>query len=137
VKNRRTLWTIGGVGAIVVFLAFGAGAFKSNLTPYVTFNEARASHTAVQVTGKLVPGTDSFEPSSSRFLLTLRDDAGDTLRVAYRGAVPGNLKEAEMIVAVGRYREGVLEAEGLLTKCPSKYEQQGERHPDDVTRASS
>jgi len=137
VKNRRTLWTIGGLGAIVAFLAFGAGAFKSNLTPYVTFKEARASQNAVQVTGKLVPGTDSFEASSSRFLLTLRDDHGDTMRVAYRGAVPGNLKEAEMIVAVGRYRQGVLEAEGLLTKCPSKYQQQGERHPDDVPKTSS
>jgi cytochrome c-type biogenesis protein CcmE len=137
VKSRRTLWTIGGVGAIVAFLAFGAGAFKSNLTPYLTFKEARASQNAVQVTGKLVPGTDRFEASSSRFLLTLRDDAGDTMQVAYRGAVPGNLKEAEMIVAVGRYREGVLEAEGLLTKCPSKYEQQGERHPDDLSKTSS
>lgn len=136
-KNRRTLWTILGVGAIAAFLAFGAGAFRSNLTPYVTFKEARASRNAVQVSGKLVPGTDSFEASSSRFLLTLRDDAGDTMRVAYRGAVPGNLREAEMIVAVGRYREGVLEAEGLLTKCPTKYQQQGERHPDDVTKTSS
>lgn len=135
-KRRRALWTILGVLAIAGFLAFGAGAFRSNLTPYVTFQEARTARGAVQVTGRLVPGSDSFEAGSSRFLFTLREDGGDTMRVAYSGAVPGNLKEADMIVAIGRYDGGLLQAEGILTKCPSKYEQQGERHPAGVPGAS-
>lgn len=136
-KNRRTLWTVLGVVAIVGFLAFGAGAFKSNLTPYVTFAEARAAHGAVQITGKLVPGSDSFEAGSSRILFTLREDSGDTMRVAYSGAVPGNLKEADMIVAIGRFDGSLLLAEGILTKCPSKYEQQGSQHPGEVPKATT
>ncbi|MGV8038715.1 MAG: cytochrome c maturation protein CcmE [Thermoanaerobaculaceae bacterium] len=136
-KSRRTLWTVLGVVAIVAFLAFGAGAFKSNLTPYVTFKEARAANGAVQITGKLVPGSDSFETGSSRILFTLREDSGDTMRVAYSGAVPGNLKEADMIVAIGRFDGGLLQAEGILTKCPSKYEQQGEQHPTDLPKTNT
>jgi len=136
VKSRRTLWTVLGLVAIVAFLAFGAGAFRSNLTPYVTFAEARNARGAVQVTGKLIPGSDSFEAGSSRFLFTLREDGGDTMRVAYSGAVPGNLKDADMIVAIGRYEGGLLHAEGLLTKCPSKYEQQGSQHPGDVPKST-
>lgn len=136
-KDRRTLWTVLGVVAIVGFLAFGAGAFKSNLTPYVTFKEARTASGAVQITGKLVPGSDSFESGSSRFLFTLREDGGDTMRVAYSGAVPGNLKEADMIVAIGRFDGGMLQAEGILTKCPSKYEQRGTQHPGNVPKATT
>jgi len=120
--NRRTLWTILGVGAIVAFVAFGAGAFKSNLTPYVSFQQARATKDAVQVAGRLVKGSDAFEESSSRLLFTLMDDHGDTLRIAYKGLKPGNFNEATQVVAIGRFHGGVLEAEKLLVKCPSKYQ---------------
>ncbi|HPW54433.1 MAG: cytochrome c maturation protein CcmE [Thermoanaerobaculaceae bacterium] len=136
-KSRRTLWTVLGVVAIVGFLAFGFGAFKSNLTPYVTFEEARTARGTVQITGTLVSGSDSFDADSSRILFTLRENSGDTMRVAYAGAVPGNLKEADMIVAIGRFDGSLLQAEGILTKCPSKYEQQGSRHPDEVPKATT
>ena len=120
--NRRTLWTILGVGAIVAFVAFGAGAFRSNLTPSVSFQQARATKDAVQVAGKLVQGSDAFEESSSRLLFTLTDDHGDTLRIAYKGLKPGNFNEATQVVAIGRFHDGLLEAEKLLVKCPSKYQ---------------
>lgn len=136
-KQRRTFWTVLGLIAIVAFLAFGAGAFRANLTPYVSFAEARVATGTVQVTGKLVPGSDSFDSASTLFYLTLRDESGDTLRVACSGAVPGNLKDADMIVAIGRYHDGTLHAEGLLTKCPSKYEQQGTQHPADTPRSET
>ncbi len=120
--SRRALWTVVGLAAIVGFVAFGAGAFKSNLTPYVSFQQARATKDAVQVAGKLVPGSDVFEEASSRLLFTLTDDKGDTMRVAYKGIKPGNFREAKQVVAIGRYRHGTLEAEKLLVKCPSKYQ---------------
>jgi cytochrome c-type biogenesis protein CcmE len=125
--NRRTWWTILGVAAIVAFVAFGAGAFRSNLTPYVSFQQARATKDAVQVAGKLVQGSDAFEESSSRLLFTLTDDHGDTLRIAYKGLKPGNFNEATQVVAIGRFHGGVLEAEKLLVKCPSKYQGVGEK----------
>jgi cytochrome c-type biogenesis protein CcmE len=125
--NRRTWWTILGVAAIVAFVAFGFGAFRSNLTPYVSFQQARATKDAVQVAGKLVQGSDAFEESSSRLLFTLTDDHGDTLRIAYKGLKPGNFNEATQVVAIGRFHGGVLEAEKLLVKCPSKYQGVGEK----------
>ena len=42
--------------------------------------------------------------------------------VAYRGVRPGNFKDAISIVAIGPYRDGHIEAEKLLVKCPSKYQ---------------
>ncbi len=131
--SRRMLWTVVGVAAIIGFVAFGAGAFKSNLTPYVSFQQARTTKDAVQVAGKLIHGSDSFDQASSRLVFTLQDDHGDTMRVAYKGLKPGNFNEATQVVAIGRFHGGVLEAEKLLVKCPSKYQGLDDRAP----RASS
>ena len=120
--NRRAVWTIFGVVIIAGFIAFGAGAFKSNLTPYVSFQQARSASSAVQVAGKLVPGSDRFDEQTSRLLFTLENDKGDTIRVAYKGLKPGNFNEAKEVVAIGRYNGKELEAEQLLVKCPSKYQ---------------
>ena len=120
--NRRLVWTIFGVLAIIGFVAFGAGAFKSNLTPYVTFKQARATADSVQVAGKLVKGSDRFDESSSTLRFTLEDDRGDTMQVAYKGLKPGNFNEATQVVAIGRVKANVLQAEKLLVKCPSKYQ---------------
>jgi cytochrome c-type biogenesis protein CcmE len=121
VRSRIVLGTL-GVAAIVGFLAFGATAFRSNLTPYVGFQQARTTTGTVQVAGKLVPGSDSVNKSSGALEFTIQDDNKDTMRVSYHGAVPGNFKEATLVVAVGRFSNGELLAENLLVKCPSKYQ---------------
>ena len=120
-KSRLVLGTL-GVAAIIGFLAFGATAFRSNLTPYVSFQEARASRGAVQVAGQLVPGSDRVDKTRGTLEFTIQDEQKDTMRVSYRGPVPGNFKEATLVVAVGRFSDGELRAENLLVKCPSKYQ---------------
>jgi cytochrome c-type biogenesis protein CcmE len=120
--NRRTLWTAVGLVLIAGFVAFGAGAFKANLTPYVSFQQARATRDAVQVAGKLMPGSDSFDEASAKLVFTLQDEHGEFLKVEYKGLKPGNFHDATQVVAIGRVRGEVLEAEKLLVKCPSKYQ---------------
>ena len=115
--NRRMVWTIVGIVAIIGFVAFGAGAFKSNLTPYVSFQQARATSDAVQVAGKLVQGSDLFDEKASVLRFDIQDDHGDVMRITYKG-----LHEATQVVAIGRFRGGALDAEKLLVKCPSKYQ---------------
>jgi cytochrome c-type biogenesis protein CcmE len=120
--NRRLILTIFGVAAIIGFVAFGAGAFKSSLTPYVTFRQARATTDTVQVAGKLVRGSDHYDEGSSTLRFALQDKTGDTMDVAYTGLKPGNFEDAIQVVAIGRIKGHVLQAEKLLVKCPSKYQ---------------
>ncbi len=120
--NRRLAWTAVGGVAIVAFVAFGAGAFRDNLTPYVSFEHARRTADAVQVAGSLVPGSDRYDEATARLYFSIQDERGDHLLVSYRGTKPGNFNEATQIVAIGRYRGDHLEAEKLLVKCPSKYQ---------------
>lgn len=120
-KQRRLWYTVGGV-LIVAFLAYGATSFKSNLTPYVSFEEAQRSPRKVQVAGGLVPDSTSYLEAEETLQFGMVEDSGATMTVRYEGVKPGNFEEATQIVAIGTYSSGVFHAEQLLVKCPSKYQ---------------
>ncbi len=121
-ENKRKLWyAIGGV-LVVAFLAYGATSFKSNLTPYVSFEEAMRSGTKVQVAGALVAGSSAYIDEDEELHFVIHDEDGLNLPVRYRGVKPANFEEATQIVAVGAYHGETFDAEQLLVKCPSKYQ---------------
>jgi cytochrome c-type biogenesis protein CcmE len=112
------------VGAVLVvaFLAYGTTSFKSNLTPYVSFEEASRSGKKVQVAGGLVENSTEYLDASEELRFDMVDENGNTMTIHYSGVKPGNFEEAVQIVAVGSFSEGVFRAEQLLVKCPSKYQ---------------
>jgi cytochrome c-type biogenesis protein CcmE len=129
-RRQRRIWYAVGAVLVVAFLAYGTTSFKSNLTPYVSFEEASRSGKKVQVAGGLVENSTEYLDASEELRFAMVDEDGNTLTVHYDGVKPGNFEEAVQIVAVGSYRQGVFEAEQLLIKCPSKYqglEEAGER----------
>ena len=120
-KQRRLWYTVGGV-MIVAFLAYGATSFKSNLTPYVSFEEAQKAARKVQVAGGLVPDSTSYLEDEEMLKFGIVEESGATMTVLYEGVKPGNFEEATQIVAIGTYTGGVFHADQLLVKCPSKYQ---------------
>ncbi len=64
---KPAVWV--GLAIIIAALLFGARAFITNLTPYVTFDQARTARGNVQVMGKLdkksIDGSDARLPSCS------------------------------------------------------------------------
>jgi cytochrome c-type biogenesis protein CcmE len=121
-QRRRRIWYAVGAVLVVAFLAYGTTSFKSNLTPYVSFEEASRSARKVQVAGGLVENSTEYLDASGELRFAMVDKDGHTMTVHYNGVKPGNFEEAVQIVAVGSYRDGVFEAEQLLVKCPSKYQ---------------
>ncbi len=122
-RQRRLWYAVGGV-LIVAFLAYGATSFKSNLTSYVSFEEAMKSPRKVQVAGGLVPDSTLYVEDRELLQFGMVEDTGETLTVLYEGVKPGNFEEATQIVAIGTYAEGegAFHADQLLVKCPSKYQ---------------
>jgi cytochrome c-type biogenesis protein CcmE len=104
------------------FVGLGVTAFQKTLTPYVSFEEARHARGAVQVMGALDKQSDRYDTASQELSFDLLDANGGRIPVAYRGVRPGNFKDAISIVAIGPYRDGRIQAEKLLVKCPSKYQ---------------
>jgi cytochrome c-type biogenesis protein CcmE len=106
----------------LAFVGFGLSAFQKTLTPYLSFDEARKSKGVVQVMGGLDKQSDRYDTAREELFFELIDPAGRRMPVVYKGIRPGNFKDAISIVAIGRFREGRIEAEKLLVKCPSKYQ---------------
>jgi cytochrome c-type biogenesis protein CcmE len=106
----------------LAFVGFGLTAFQKTLTPYLTFDEARKSRGVVQVMGALDKESDRYDTSTQQLAFDLLDPNGRRMPVVYRGIKPGNFRDAISIVAIGRFREGRIDAEKLLVKCPSKYQ---------------
>ena len=120
-RQRRIWYAVGGV-LVVAFLAYGTTSFKSNLTTYVSFEEATESGRKVQVAGGLVENSTKYIDATEELRFDMVEENGSTMTVVYKGIKPGNFEEAIQIVAVGAYSEGQFHAEQLLVKCPSKYQ---------------
>jgi cytochrome c-type biogenesis protein CcmE len=122
--KRRHYYILGGI-LLLAFAGFSLASFKQNLTPYVSYADARVMKRTVQVAGALEKGSSSYEDASSSLLFTLRDPkGGEAMRVRYKGLKPANFEDAISIVAIGQYdaAAGELHADKLLVKCPSKYQ---------------
>lgn len=108
------------VGAIIL----GATSLQASFTPYVSISEAQATAKQVQVYGFLNDQGGYDEQNTFRF--ALQDEQGDVMEVRYPKGKPANFDQAIGIVAIGHYNaeKGVFEAEDLLVKCPSKYQEE-------------
>jgi cytochrome c-type biogenesis protein CcmE len=118
-------WTLVGIVLLIAFAGFAFAAFRTSLTPYVSYREAQAATRTVQIAGALEKGSSSYDEGDSALRFTLRDpETGATLPVRYHGVKPANFEDAISIVAIGNWNSGANEfaAGKLLVKCPSKYQ---------------
>lgn len=117
---KKGYWIAGGLA--VLFVVLGLTSFQKTLTPYLSFEEARKAKGVVQVMGGLDKTSDRYDTNSQKLVFDLVNEQGGRMTVLYGGTRPANFKDAISIVAIGRYRDGRIEAEKLLVKCPSKYQ---------------
>ena len=123
--NKKIKYTI----AIIIIIVFGFVAFSSfsdQVTPYVTFAQAKESGKRVQIIGLPMNEQSRIDPRTGALHFSLREEeTADTIYVVYsEGPKPGNFEQADKIVVIGRYEDGIFNSERLLVKCPSKYQGQ-------------
>ncbi|MFA5833007.1 MAG: cytochrome c maturation protein CcmE [Bacteroidota bacterium] len=112
---------------IVGALIFGASTFIESNIEYMDFSKAQTVNKKVQVKGKWVKEKESsFDASKAQFTFYMVDDNEQEVKVVLDGAKPNNFDIATEVVAKGRFKDGYFHANELLTKCPSKYEGDGE-----------
>ncbi len=119
------------VGGIVVAAVIGlliATSFSGSTSDYLTVAEVKAlgpeQSRNSRVSGAIVP--DSVDWNTRELLLTFEvEDETGQLTIVYQGPQPDMLVDAVEAVAIGKYDPAtqVFEAEELLMKCPSKYEE--------------
>lgn len=98
-------------------------------------SEVLASGTGdtVDLTGKVIPGT--IERSDERLAFQVSDRDGDAaLPVTYTGTVPDPFRDGREVIVTGKLEDGtfVAEHDSLVTKCPSKFQDEAEADPEHV-----
>ena len=122
--NRRAYYILGAL-LLVAFAGFSLASFRTSLTPYVSYREARSLGRTVQVAGGLDRGSSRYDEKESALVFKLVDPASqEKLTVRYHGVKPANFEDAVSIVAIGNFDadRGEFAAAKLLVKCPSKYQ---------------
>lgn len=94
---------------------------------------ASGSGETYDLTGMVIPGSIERTDSEMRFELSDRDGS-DSLPVVYTGTVPDPFRDGREVIVTGKLEEGtfVAEHDSLITKCPSKFQDEADADPDHV-----
>jgi cytochrome c-type biogenesis protein CcmE len=120
---------IGGVVVAVVIGVLIATSFSGSTSDYLTIAQVRAlgpdQTRDSRVAGEIVPNSVEWNTRELHLTFEIEDETG-TLPISYNGPQPDMLVDAVEAVAIGKYDPAgqVFEAEELLMKCPSKYEEE-------------
>jgi len=127
-RTRQTKFLIGGliVGVVIGYLIFSSLSGATQY--YLTVAEIKArgpSNRIVRVNGIVDGDSIRYDPRTLTLQFDIVDDSG-RLPVVYHDVMPDMLRDGADAVVEGKYRaDGVFEVNpnGLLLKCPSKYEE--------------
>lgn len=116
-------YIFGGI-IITVFLGLMGYLFtQTNIKYEDNFTNVVNSERTVKAAGSWVKekGYDS-DIQKGTFSFFLKDNYGKELKVIYKGSIPNNFEISTSVVVTGKYTGSYLDATDILTKCPSKYQ---------------
>jgi cytochrome c-type biogenesis protein CcmE len=111
---------------IVVFLGLMMYLFtQSNIEYADDFAQVKTNPKTVKATGSWVKEKNyDINKDEKTFSFFIKDEKGNEMKVVYEGTIPNNFESATSVVVTGKYQNGYFHAKDILTKCPSKYEEQ-------------
>ena len=126
------------VGAALSYLVY-AGT-RDNLVYYYEVGEVQAAAAStdgrIRVSGDVVEGSIVKDEEAREIRFAIRatktdgepaDASAESIPVVYAGTVPDIFREGIQVVVEGQMgSDGTFEAETLLAKCPSKYQEAGQ-----------
>jgi len=118
--------TLLGLAFVGIFGFLVVTSFGDQVSGWETFDDAATSGRQAHVVGTWVRDAPaSYDPERNVFTFTMADTAGTVRSVVYANPKPANFEDAERVVVQGRMSQAgpgeVFEAEHILVKCPSKY----------------
>ncbi len=113
---------------IVVFLGLMGYLFtQTNIAYENDFKNVMNTENTVKATGAWVKTKNyHIDAEKNLFSFYMVDNHGTELKVVYKGAIPNNFESSTSVVVTGKFQKGVFIANDILTKCPSKYEEEFE-----------
>jgi cytochrome c-type biogenesis protein CcmE len=115
------------IGLVVIALGVGflIKMLSSEFSRYETFESDYAqAGKEINVVGELEKEMEMYynpHKDANYFSFYLKDDAGVTKKVVYKGIKPRDFERSEKVVVIGKLEEDEFTAKKILMKCPSKY----------------
>jgi cytochrome c-type biogenesis protein CcmE len=121
----------------IVIIAVAIAVILSSVgdaSTYVTFKEAKemakdGSNKSIHVVGSLKKDAQGnivglfYDPmvNANHFEFTMVDSLQNESKVVYNNPKPADLEKSEKVVIVGSMKADYFQADQILLKCPSKY----------------
>lgn len=112
----------------LVIIAIGVGVILTSLSStatYSNFKEAQQNpNKEYHIVGKRdTTEAEVYQPllNPDRFEFYLIDQLGEKRKVILHKSKPQDFDKSEQIVVIGKMNGAVFEADDILMKCPSKY----------------
>lgn len=121
----KSKYIFGGI-IIVVFLGLmGYLLTQTNISYENDFAAIKnINNKTVKATGAWVKEKHyTIDKENGTMTFYIRDDEGNEMKVVYKGTIPNNFESSTSMVVTGKYQNGYFQANDILTKCPSKYEE--------------
>ena len=114
--------TIVGLVLMGAFASLLLLNFGDQVGGYMNFAQAGETGSRAHVVGEWVADQKfEYDPEVNQFTFMMKDSEGEMMRVVYNNPKPANFEDAESVVVEGKMNGDVFEAEYILVKCPSKY----------------
>jgi cytochrome c-type biogenesis protein CcmE len=121
-KHRRLVMVLAGLALLGVAAAFVGSALRDNLVFFFTPSEALEKNIPPErrfrLGGLVEEGSLERKGASITFRIT---DSAKTLPVAYTGVLPDLFREGQGVVAEGRLKDGIFQAQTVLAKHDETY----------------
>jgi cytochrome c-type biogenesis protein CcmE len=114
------------VAALIVYSTFSTAAY------YMTVSElneraATLQGQRVRVSGAVVDGSEDWVAREVTLRFSIDDEHGAQLPIVFYGPRPDNFQRAASAIVEGELlADGSFQADTLLLKCPSRYEEEPE-----------
>ena len=126
--NKKVKFIVGGVliALAVVYLIY-AGV-SSNSAYFLTVDELYAKGDAmhnrtVRVAGMVDAETIDFNNRELILAFDVTSETGERMPVVFNGPKPDQMREGAEAILEGKYNGQEFQAQSLLLKCPSRYEE--------------
>jgi cytochrome c-type biogenesis protein CcmE len=121
-KNK---YMFGGIIIIVFMSIMGYLFTETNISYEENFSKIVTSNKTMKATGSWVKEKNyHVDKQKKQFSFYMKDFLGNEMKVVYDGTIPNNFESSTSVVVTGKYIDGSFHANDILTKCPSKYEEQ-------------
>jgi len=126
--NKKVKFIVGGglIALAIVYLIYAG--ISSNSAYFLTVDELYAKgesmqNRTVRVAGMVDAETIDFDNRELILAFDVTSETGERMPVVFNGPKPDQMREGAEAILEGKYNGEEFQAQSLLLKCPSRYEE--------------